>query len=82
MQKTLHQRNDIDRQHVSRKEEGRGLVGIEDCVDASIRGLEDYIKTSQERIITAANNSIDWWLSIGSADDVMNCKTDQCVKVL
>ena len=25
---------------------------------------------------------ISWWLSIGSDDDVMSCKTDLCVKVL
>ena len=45
--------------YVSRKEGGRGLTSIEDCVDASIQGLEDYIEKSKERLIAAANNSID-----------------------
>ena len=35
--KALHPRDDIGRLYVSRKEEGRGLAGIEDSVDASIQ---------------------------------------------
>ena len=38
---TLHPRDDIDRLYVSRKEEGRGLAGIEESIDASIQRLED-----------------------------------------
>ena len=30
----------------------------DDCVDASVQGLEDDIKKSKERVITAANNNI------------------------
>ena len=48
MHKTLHPRGDIDRLNVSRKEEGRGLVSIEDSVDASIARPEDYIKKSKD----------------------------------
>ena len=59
MHKILHLRNDIERLYVSRKEGGRGLVIIEDCVNASIQRLEDYIKKSQERLSTAASNSTD-----------------------
>ena len=54
-QKTLHPRDDIDRQYVSIKEVGRRLTSIEDCVDASIQGLEDNIKNSKEISITVAN---------------------------
>ena len=42
-----------------KKEGGRGLASIENCMDASIRGLEDNIKMSEERIITAIRNSTD-----------------------
>ena len=39
--------------YVSSKEVERGLSNIEDSIDASIWGLEDYFKkTSQERLIT------------------------------
>ena len=34
-------------------------ASIEDCVNAPIQGHEEYIKKSKERLITAANNSID-----------------------
>ena len=43
MHKFLHPRDDTDTQYAPRKEEGRGLASIEDSMDASIRGLEDYI---------------------------------------
>ena len=36
MHKALYPRDNIDRLYVSRKEGGRGIAGIEDCVDASI----------------------------------------------
>ena len=59
MHKALHPRDDIDRLFVSRKEGGRGLTSIKDCIDASIQGLKDYIKKSKERLITVATSSID-----------------------
>ena len=47
MGKALHPRDDIDRLYVSRKEEGRELVKIEDNVNASIQWLVDYMKKSK-----------------------------------
>ena len=40
------------------KEGGRRLANIEDCVDDSTQGLEDYFKMNKERLITASNKSI------------------------
>ena len=40
MHKTLHPKDDVDRQYGSRKEGGRRLAGIEDSVDKSIQRLE------------------------------------------
>ena len=37
MHKALHPRDDIDRLHVSRREGGRRLAGIEDSKDSSIQ---------------------------------------------
>ena len=48
--------NDIDRRYVSRKEGGRGVTNIEDCIDVSTLELEEYIKKSKEKLITAVNN--------------------------
>ena len=36
MHKALHPRDNRDRLYESRKERGRGLASIEDCVEASI----------------------------------------------
>ena len=40
-----------------KKEGRRALASIEDFVDSSIQSLENYIKKSKERLITAVNNS-------------------------
>ena len=36
----------------------RELASIENCVDESIQGLEDYIKKNKEKVIAEASNSI------------------------
>ena len=59
MHKALHPRDDDDRLYVSRKEGGRGLASIEDSVDASIQGLEDYIQKHDGGLITPIRNETD-----------------------
>ena len=56
MHKALHLIDDIDRLYGSRKEGGRRLASIKDSVDTSIRQLIEYIKKSQERLITTTWN--------------------------
>ena len=50
----LHPKSDVDRLYIPRKEGGRGLISIEDCVKLAIRGLEVYAHGSEERLIQAA----------------------------
>ena len=50
----LHSKSDMDRLYIPRKEGGRGLISIEDCVELAIRGLEVYVHRSEERFIQAA----------------------------
>ena len=50
----LHPKADVDRLYIPRKEGGRGLVSIEDCVELAIRVLEVYVHGSEERLIKAA----------------------------
>ena len=57
MHKTLHPRDDVDRLHVSRKEEGRGLASTEDSVDVSIQWLKDYLEKHEWGLITAIRNN-------------------------
>ena len=44
MHKDLLPWDDIDRLNVSRKEQGRGLINIDDCVDAIFQEHETYTK--------------------------------------
>ena len=39
----LHPKSDVDRLFIPRKEGGRGLISIQDCVELAIRGLEVYV---------------------------------------
>ena len=39
----LHPKSDVDRLYIPRKEGGRGLISIEDCVELAIRGLVMFI---------------------------------------
>ena len=50
----LHPKSNVDRLYILRKERGRGLKSIEDCVELAIRGLEVYTHGSEERLIQAA----------------------------
>ena len=50
----LHTKSDVDRLYTPRKEGGRGLISIEDCIELAIRGLEVYVHGSEERLIQAA----------------------------
>ena len=54
--KALRSKDDVEKLYMSKEESG--LACIEDCADAAIQILEDYIKKSKERLITAANHSI------------------------
>ena len=49
----LHPKSDVDILYIPRKEEGRGLISIEDCVELAIRGLELHVHGSEERLIQA-----------------------------
>ena len=51
---TLHPKSDIVRLYIRRKEGGRGLISIEDCVELAVRGLEVYVHHCEERLIQAA----------------------------
>ena len=50
----LHPKSVVARLYIPRKEGGRVLVSIEDCVELAIRGLEVYVHGSEERLIQAA----------------------------
>ena len=57
MHKALHPRDDTDRLYVKRKEGGRGLISIEDCVQRAKVVLDRYVQTNSEEIIKSARDS-------------------------
>ena len=50
----LHPKSDVDRLYIPRKEGGRALISIEDCVELAIRGLEVCVHGSEERLMQTA----------------------------
>ena len=52
--RALHPKSDVHRLYIPRKQGGRGLISIEDCVELAIRGLEVYVHGSEERLILSA----------------------------
>lgn len=59
MKGALAPRDCVARLYIPRKEGGRGLIAVEDCVDIAVLGLQHYIQKNEERLITAARVSIE-----------------------
>ena len=83
MHQALHSKDDVDRLYVSRKEGGRGLTGIEDSVNASRQGLEDYKEKREGKPITATRNNTDnTWTNRTEITENRNWKKNNCMEVL
>ena len=54
MDKEHHPKDNVHRLHIKRKEERRGVIKIEECVEHEIVRLHHYVQNSQERYISAA----------------------------
>ena len=63
----LHHKSDVDRSYIPRKEGGRDLLSIENCVKLAMRGLEVYVHGSKERLIEAARGDKIDGVEAGSA---------------
>ena len=62
----LHTKSDVDRLYIPRKEEERGLISIEDCIELAIRGLDVSVHRSEERLIQDARGDKIDGLEAGS----------------
>ena len=56
MHNVLYPGSNVDRLYIPRKEDGRGLQGVEEAVKVTNLGLENYVKDSRERLLTAARS--------------------------
>ena len=79
--KAVHSKDDIDRLNVLRKEVGRGLASIQDSVNTSIRGLEDYIKKSWEKLITATRHNTNNTRIKRTTITIKNWKKNNCMDI-
>ena len=52
-----HPKADVDRLYLQRCEGGRGLLGMEDCVQVEVHSLENYLSTSKEEILKEVSRS-------------------------
>lgn len=53
----LHPRDNVDGLHLPRKEGGRGLISMEDCVDIEKLSLKEYEMQSNEKLISAVKGN-------------------------
>ena len=52
--RALYLKSDVAILYIPRKEGGRGLISIENCVELEITGLEVYVHRNEKRLIQAA----------------------------
>ena len=52
-----HPKADVDRLYLKRCEGGRGLLGLEDCVQVEVHSLEKYLSTLKEKILKEVSRS-------------------------
>ena len=64
------------------KEEGRGLAGIEDNVDALLQRLDEHIEKLGRRLVTATKNNTDNTRINGTEITRKNGKENNCMNVL
>ncbi|XP_053166186.1 uncharacterized protein LOC128351082 [Hemicordylus capensis] len=53
----LHPRSDVDRLYLPRSSGGRGMLQVHQTVEEEKRGLEEYIKDSEEDALQMVNNA-------------------------
>ena len=46
-----HPKADVDRLYLKRCDGGRGLTGVEDCVQAEVNSLDKYLSVSEEKML-------------------------------
>ena len=54
---TQHPKADVDGQYLQRCEGGRGLIGLEDCVQVEVHILEKYLSTFKEKKLKEVSRS-------------------------
>ncbi|XP_069979445.1 uncharacterized protein [Penaeus vannamei] len=53
-----HPKADVDRLYLKRYDGGRGLLGVEDCVQAEVNSLDKYLRASEENMLKGKSTII------------------------
>ena len=51
MNRKLHPRSNVSRLYLKRRDGGRGLISVEDCVEGERKGLNEYVTASKEEMV-------------------------------
>ena len=54
--RAFHPKGDVDRLYFERKKGGRGLIGVEDCVNIEVESLRQYVQQSDEKLLKEVND--------------------------
>ena len=54
MYQALHPRSNVDRLYLPRNEEGKGLISLEECVNAEKRSLGQHLKMNENEWLRSA----------------------------
>ena len=59
MARMFHQKRDVDRLYLMRKDGGRGMISKEDCVRMEEKNLAQYIMRSKERLFGVVSEGME-----------------------
>ena len=54
--RSMHPQADVDRLYLKRKNGGRGMISVEDCIDMETCNLKKYIQESKEGLLKTVEN--------------------------
>ncbi|MEM7264393.1 MAG: reverse transcriptase domain-containing protein [Pseudomonadota bacterium] len=60
MNGAFHRNSNAGRLYIARKDGGRGLIGVEDCVRQEEMGLEEYVLGKEERMLEVIAGELDY----------------------
>ena len=55
----FHMRSSVDRLYMKRKEGGRGLISVRECVRAEVIALREYVAESKEWVLKVAGENVE-----------------------
>ena len=69
-----HPKADVDRMYLKRCDGGRGLIGVEDCVQADVNSFDKYVSVSEEKMLkeVSLSSTLENKRQRNSKEDIQN----------